>query len=267
MKGEKPLPKRLSDLIWSWIFWWLKKLVLSFSSNTEKCIIEFLKTTKGKLDCLKQDVLANPSGNNQSWTNNPWSHKTNSLEQQEIIPSFSPQENFIYSWARKIGMKDKRQIAYVLATVKGECNFKNIKEIWGENLPYGKVDAETGQAYYGRGFVQLTFKANYQKFTQIIQESWKTFKDNQGKVLENIDLVKNPDLILQSDDLAAFILVYGMIHGSFTGKKLSDYITAGGKPNLLNARRIINGDVAKNGKKFAKCAEMYEEQLNLYMDA
>jgi len=57
-----------------------------------------------------------------------------------------------------------------------------------------------------------------------------------------------------------------MIHGSFTGKKLSDYITAGGKPDFLNARRIINGDTGENGDKFAGYARRYEEQLNLYMD-
>ena len=253
LKGEKPLPKKLSDLIWSWIFWWLKKLVLSFSSNTEKCIIEFLKTTKDKLNCLKQDVLAN-----QSWTN--------SLEQQEIIPSFSPQENFIYSWARKIGMKDKRQIAYVLATVKGECNFKNVKEIWWEKRKYWQPDPETWQRYYGRWYIQLTLKGNYQAYTKIIQNSHLTFKDNQGNVLKDIDLVKNPDLILQSNDLAAFILVHWMHCWNPCGKKLSNYIHDD-QCDYKNARRLINGDVVKNGDKFAGYARRYEEQLNLSMDA
>lgn len=266
LKGEKPLPKKLSDLIWSWIFWWLKKLVLSFSSDTEKCIIEFLKTTKDKLNCLKQDVLANPSGDNQSWTNNPWSPKTNSLEQQEIIPSLTPEENFIYSWARKIGMKDKRQIAYVLATVKGECNFKNIKEIWWEKRKYWQPDPETRQCYYGRWYIQLTLKGNYQAYTKIIQNSHLTFKDNQGNVLKNIDLVNNPDIILQSNDLAAFILVHWMHCWNPCGKKLSNYIHDD-QCDYKNARRLINGDVVKNGDKFAGYARRYEEQLNLSMDA
>ena len=40
-------------------------------------------------------------------------------------------------------------------------------------------------------------------------------------------------------------MIYGFINGSFTGKKLSDYIE-GDKLDFYNARRIINGmDKAK----------------------
>ena len=54
-----------------------------------------------------------------------------------------------------------------------------------------------------------------------------------------IDLVGSPDLALQPE-YAARIIVYGMMNGSFTRKKLGDYI------NLLqadykNARRVVNG--------------------------
>ena len=33
---------------------------------------------------------------------------------------------------------------------------------------------------------------------------------------ENIDLVKNPDLVLKSNDMALFITIYGMKNGIFT---------------------------------------------------
>ena len=41
-------------------------------------------------------------------------------------------------------------------------------------------------------------------------------------------------------DLSAFILVYGMVHGTFTGRRLGQYI-AGDNTDYLNARRIVNG--------------------------
>jgi len=60
---------------------------------------------------------------------------------------------------------------------------------------------------------------------------------------------------------------YGMRNGSFTGKKLSDYITGGGV-EYKNARRIINGldqtllikKYAENIKPLSKCVDIFEEK-------
>jgi len=54
------------------------------------------------------------------------------------------------------------------------------------------------------------------------------------------DFVGNPDLVLIPEN-AAKILVHGMVHGSFTGKKLSDYFQTGKLADWLGARRIVNG--------------------------
>jgi hypothetical protein len=80
-----------------------------------------------------------------------------------------------------------------------------------------------GVRYCGRGYVQLTWKANYAK---------------AGDAL-GYPLVGNPDLAMRPD-IAAAIMVRGMAEGWFTGKKLSDYITAD-RADFVNARRIING--------------------------
>jgi hypothetical protein len=80
-----------------------------------------------------------------------------------------------------------------------------------------------GVRYCGRGYVQLTWKANYAK---------------AGEAL-GYPLVGNPDLAMRPD-IAAAIMVRGMAEGWFTGKKLSDYITAD-RADFVNARRIING--------------------------
>src|SRR4030095_11585170 len=59
---------------------------------------------------------------------------------------------------------DLRHFAYALATTLHETasTMWPIKEYGGENQPYGKPDAD-GKCWYGRGFVQLTHKENYEK--------------------------------------------------------------------------------------------------------
>lgn len=137
---------------------------------------------------------------------------------------------------RELGLPMREQIAYVLATVDHETNgtMKPVKEAYWlseewrlKNLRYSP--------YYGRGFVQITWKENYDKFAKIL----------------GVDLVNNPDLTLQPD-YALEILVYGFKHGTFTNKKLEDYVN-NTKIDFINARRCINGlDRASDIAKLAK---------------
>ncbi|GGB15210.1 chitinase [Sphingomonas metalli] len=94
-------------------------------------------------------------------------------------------------------------------------------------IAYGNTCAGDGPKYYGRGYVQLTWKANYAK---------------AGNKL-GVDLVGNPDLAMNAD-LAARIMRRGMDEGWFSGKKLSDYLPTSGtatRDQYIAARRIING--------------------------
>ena len=139
-------------------------------------------------------------------------------------------------------LTDKRHIAYVLATVfhetaktmqpvreygKGAGKMYGLKLKMGggpgKRIPYTSPD----QIYYGRGYIQLTWYENYEAM---------------GRHL-NIDLLNHPDLALQPD-IAAQVMITGMVKGMFTGRKLNDYFnTTVSDP--VNARRIINGtDVA-----------------------
>ena len=62
------------------------------------------------------------------------------------------------------GWTDRRWFAYVLATTYHEtaATMQPIAEYGkGKGKLYGKPDPITGQAYYGRGYVQLTWKENY----------------------------------------------------------------------------------------------------------
>ncbi len=123
--------------------------------------------------------------------------------------------------------KDIRHVAYALATAGHETawSFQPVEE--GYYL--GKARAKRFQKtlryypYFGKGYVQLTWKANYAK---------------AGKAL-GIDLVNNPALAL-TKEVAYKTMTYGMHQGWFTGKKLSDYIH-GQTVDYKNARKIING--------------------------
>ena len=186
------------------------------------------------------------------------------LDSAEFSDKQKVSEQWIYDKAVEYWITDNRQIAYVLSTIKGESWFKNQKEIWGENKDYWKIDSITWKAYYGRWFIQITHKSNYEKYTEIIRNSWKDFKDNDGNTLKwsEIDLVNNPDVILQSNDLAAFIAMDRMKNwwpDRLETKKLSYYINDT-KTDYYNARIIINW-MSSKPQEYADNALAYQNKL------
>ena len=136
-------------------------------------------------------------------------------------------------------LSDTRGLAYILATAFWETarSMQPVREIGrGRGKPYGTADPNTHQTYYGRGFVQLTWKANYAAM---------------GKVC-GLDLVAAPDHALQPE-VAIAILFEGMQRGLFTGRKLADFFGAG-EADWVGARRIINGqDRAETIAGYARC--------------
>lgn len=126
-----------------------------------------------------------------------------------------------------------RHRAYLLATTwhETDATMQPITEYGGRRYfdkydtgKLAKVLGNTPQAdgdgytYRGRGYAQLTGRANYAKAAQAL----------------GVDLVRNPDLAL-SPATAAKILVRGCVEGWFTGKKLSDYT------EFRDMRRVVNG--------------------------
>jgi hypothetical protein len=129
------------------------------------------------------------------------------------------------AWDARVGA-DPRYIAYSLATAYHETarTMQPVAEFGrGAGRPYGQPAGPYDQIYYGRGYVQLTWLANYEKAGDLIGD----------------DLVGNPDLALRPD-IAAEIMVRGMTGGWFTGRKLSDYFS-GPRSDWIDARQIING--------------------------
>jgi putative chitinase len=142
----------------------------------------------------------------------------------------------IDTWERK-GDGNDHQLAYVLATALHETGrFRYMREIWGPTAAQKRYEGRDdlgntlkgdGKKFMGRGFVQITGRRNYADWARRL----------------GLDLVKEPSLAEQPE-IAARILVDGMRLGTFTGKKLSDYI--GTPPDFIGARRIVNGlDKAK----------------------
>lgn len=141
-------------------------------------------------------------------------------------------------------LTDTRQVAYIFATAyweahnpkKPELRLTPIKEFGGEDY----LKSKKYYPYFGRGLSQLTWDYNYKK---------------EGQRL-NLDLITNPDLILDIP-VAANSHVYCMVHGIYTGKKLSDYINDQ-KCDFAGARKIINGtdkkdEIAAIAQKFLSC--------------
>jgi len=144
--------------------------------------------------------------------------------------------NAILESCEKHLISDPRHIAYILATAYHESRFKPIEEIGkGKGYPYGKMlDMGAGpnkrvaytspnKLYYGRGFVQLTWRVNYKAFSKQL----------------GVDLVERPELALQPD-IAAEILVIGMQKGMFTGARLIDSFNKL-ENDPVEARTIVNG--------------------------
>jgi putative chitinase len=139
--------------------------------------------------------------------------------------------------------------AYLLATAAHETAYtmQPITEYGGrkyfDKYDTGKLAKDLGNTpqadgdgfkYRGRGYVQITGRANYKRF----------------------GIEKTPDDAL-APDLAAHILVRGCEDGVFTGKKLSDYLPG----DYVNARRVVNG--TDDAKEIAALAVKFESALRV----
>jgi len=135
--------------------------------------------------------------------------------------------------------------AYALATAWHETahTLQPIKEFGGPNYFFRRYDIKgqnprlarqlgntvpgDGVQFAGRGYVQLTGRANYAKAAAKL----------------NVQLIGNPDLAMDRN-VAADILRHGMREGWFTGKSFQSYLPAAGLATAAQfqaARRIING--------------------------
>lgn len=157
----------------------------------------------------------------------------------------------------KRGLMDKRWLAYMLATAFHETGnrMQPVRETFATSdaQAISRLDSAFAKGrlkwvskpywrdgYFGRGLVQITHKANYDKF----------------------GISKNDALKL---DVSVRVLFDGMIDGMFTGKKLEQYFNQQTN-DAEGARKIVNGTdkkvlIAGYHKNFMDALEAAQEIL------
>lgn len=152
--------------------------------------------------------------------------------------------NYILDTWEASKFDDTRWLAYMLATAYvetahtmqpiheygGTAYFRRRYDIEGENPSLarrlGNTTPGDGAKYAGRGYVQLTGKANYAKMAR----------------LTGLDLVRSPDWAMRPQ-VAAKIMLAGMTGkpaDTFSGVNLQRYFNDDNE-DWIGARHIING--------------------------
>jgi len=142
------------------------------------------------------------------------------------------QEAILLRWETDPLSEDLRHLAYALATTKHETanEMLPIEEYGkGSGHEYGKPDPETEQTYYGRGYVQLTWRDNY------------AFATRELGLREGDDLEWHAERALDAA-IAADVLLYGMTNGWFRPPNKLELYFSDVADDTYGAREIVNGD-------------------------
>jgi len=144
--------------------------------------------------------------------------------------------NWPVSWLAYALATTYHETAHTMQPIKEIGNAKYFTRMYdplGDRPQLSKSMGNTtpgdGIKYCGRGFVQLTWKTNYEK---------------AGRLIGVPDLAIYPDKAMDIE-IAGKILIGGMAGGWFSGKSLAHYLPKENKPATIvqfkAARRIING--------------------------
>jgi putative chitinase len=156
----------------------------------------------------------------------------------EVGPNMTPiVENMNYSAKRITQVWPSRFKTIAAAEPYAHNPAKLGNNVYANRLGNGDAASGDGYKYRGRGIgAQFTGRVNYEKFSKLF----------------NIDLVNNPDLAMDNK-IGAEILYLGSTKGLFTGVSLGNYINEN-ETDFVNARRVVNNDVKRSGKKIAEDA-------------
>lgn len=151
--------------------------------------------------------------------------------------------------AAKAQQLTKAQIAYILATAEHESDSFNTLEEYSSGNQYegrndlGNTQSGDGPRFKGRGYVQLTGRRNYTRYTEIT----------------GIELVKLPIILMNWPALSVFVIVDGMMRGAYTGRRLNEFVNSS-KEDFFNARQVVNGH--DRAQKIADQANDWLRQLD-----
>lgn len=155
-----------------------------------------------------------------------------SMNQQQV----DGQNAILAAWEAKFPEGDARHLGYCLATTKWETSsrMQPIEEYGkGAGHAYGAADPQTGQTYYGRGYVQLTWRENYARADKELGlQDGKSCEWHAANALDQT--------------IAGDIMFVGMEQGWFRKDEqgphnLPRYFNDS-RDDPFNAREIINGD-------------------------
>lgn len=171
-------------------------------------------------------------------------------------------EAVLDAWMAEPPSDDSRWLAYCFATDYHETSkeMQPIEEYGrGSGMSYGVPDKETGQTYYGRGYVQLTWRDNYQKAT------------------DKIGLEGPDDLVWHASRaldpyIASEIMFRGMVEGWFRSGNTLEKFFSDTKDDPFGAREIINGDKNtvpswSNGVSIGNLIKDYHNKFLAALDA
>lgn len=156
------------------------------------------------------------------------------------------------SWAAYAFATAFHETAFTMQPIKeygGPRYFTKMYDIAGDRPTLAKANGNVhpgdGAKFFGRGYVQLTWRSNYRRAGQRL----------------GIDLESNPDLALKPE-YAAKIMREGMTGGWFTGKSFGHCLPGAGsaaKVDFIAARKIING--TDKAEKIAEYALHFQQAL------
>jgi len=144
------------------------------------------------------------------------------------------------AWEEEPRSDDLRWLAYPMATAAHETGMEMqpIEEYGkGEGMEYGKKDPETDQVYYGRGYVQTTWRENYAR------------ADKELGLMNELSCEWHAENQLDAQ-IAAETMFQGMVEGWFRThddgdpENLARYFNDD-TDDPYQAREIINGDKSK----------------------
>ncbi len=166
---------------------------------------------------------------------------------------FAGTDAIIDEWNENYALEDTRMLAYILATAWHETGQRMypIREAFADtdeeairaldkyfanrtrNIYWRPVE-ETGRAYFGRGYVQLTWDTNYKKADQYLGI------DPEAEDFKERSYYWEPDNAL--DERSSIRITYsGMFRGWYTTYCLLNFFPPNQKADWAGARRIING--------------------------
>jgi hypothetical protein len=169
-------------------------------------------------------------------------------------------------WEGSYFTNDLRWLGYPLATTKHETasTMWPIEEYGkGAGMTYGVKDPETGQTYYGRGYIQLTWRDNYKRATKELR--LKGAQDLEWHAAEALDPF-----------IAGHTMFRGMIEGWFRSDSQGAQILAryfdSDTDDAYMAREIINGDRKtipswSNGVSIGNLIKGYHEDFMRALEA